>query len=348
VPTITWEVRTPPDVTLDVIARDPSGDHCVVTVHSMSSPPDTSILGYRVSATAAGTLCMLLTVFIWGMQPVVLRLAAHQGLTPADMTVFRFGIASLFLIPIALRHVRFPVGALGWKRALVLTVLGGAPYNYFIIVGAAYAPALDGASILTAVALLMTVVLARALSGERITPVRLVALTLVCAGLLPFAVQSVLQGIAAGNDTWRGHAMFACAACMWGTVAPLSKRWNVDPWNFTSAIVILSAATIPLWIVALPTHWRQVDPAVVGLHALFFGLIQGVLSIVLFQKAIGLLGATTTGMFFALVPFTAWIGGQLVLGERPSVAEIAGMLLVVAGLAIAPFGARPPAQAEPR
>jgi len=287
---------------------------------------------------------MLLTALIWGMQPVVLRLAAHQGLTPADLTVLRFGVASLFFIPIALRHVRFPVGALGWKRALVLTVLGGAPYNYFLIVGAAYAPALDGASILTAVALLMTVVLARWLAGERITPVRLVALTLVCAGLLPFAVQSMLHGI-------RGHVMFAIAACMWGTIAPLSKRWNVDPWNFTSAIVILSAATIPLWIVALPTHWRQVDPAVVGLHALFFGLIQGVLSVVLFQKAIGLLGATTTGMFFALVPFTAWIGGQLLLGEKPSVAEIAGVLLVVAGLAIAPYGARPPlkpAQAEPR
>ena len=94
---------------------------------------------------------MLLTALIWGMQPVVLRLAAHQGLTPADLTVLRFGIASLFLIPIALRHVRFPVGALGWKRALVLTVLGGAPYNYFLIVGAAYAPALDGASILTGI-----------------------------------------------------------------------------------------------------------------------------------------------------------------------------------------------------
>jgi drug/metabolite transporter (DMT)-like permease len=308
----------------------------------MSRPPDTSILGYRVSAVAAGTLCMLLTVFIWGMQPVALRLAAHQGLTPADMMVFRFGVASLFLIPIALRRVRFPVGALGWKRAIVLTLLGGAPYNYFLIVGAAQAPALDGASILTAVALLMTVALASALSGERITAVRLVALILVCAGLLPFAVQSVLQGLAAGNDTWRGHAMFAFAACMWGTVAPLSKRWNVDPWNFTSATVILSAATIPLWIVALPMHRGQVDLAVVWFHALFFGLIQGVLSIVLFQKAIGFLGATTTGMFFGLVPFTAWIGGQLVLGEKPGVAEFAGMLLVVAGLVIAPYGVRPP------
>jgi drug/metabolite transporter (DMT)-like permease len=258
------------------------------------------------------------------------------------MTVFRFGIASLFLIPIALRHVRFPVGAPGWKRALVLTVLGGAPYNYCLIVGAAYAPAVDGASILTAGALLMTVGLARALAGERITRVRLLAQTLVCAGLLPFAVESVLRGIAAGNDASRGHAMFACAAGMWGTIAPLSKRWNVDPWNFTSAIVILSAATIPLWVLALPTHWRQVDPAVVGLHLLFFGLIQGVLSILLFQRAIGLLGATTTGMFFALVPFTAWIGGQLVLGEKPSPAEIEGMLLVVAGLAIAPFGAPTP------
>jgi len=316
----------------------------------MSGPPDTSFRGYRVSATAAGTVCILLTVVIWGMQPVVLRLAAHQGLTPADMTVFRFGVASLFLIPIALRHAHFPVGALGWKRALILTLLGGAPYHCLLIVGAAYAPAVDGASILTGVSLFMTAVLASGLSGERSTRLRVVALILIGAGLLPFAVQSVLQGIAAGNDAWLGQALFACAGCLWAGVGTLSKRWNVDPWNFTSAIVILSAATLPLWIVALPMHWQRVELAVAIFHGLFFGLIVGVLSLVLFQKAIGLLGATSAAMFFALVPFTAWIGGQLVLGEKPSVAEIAGMLLVVAGLAIAPYGARPPkpAQAEPR
>ena len=308
----------------------------------LGSPSDPSILGYRVSATAAGTICILLTVLIWGMQPVVMRLAARQGLTPADMTVFRFGIAALVLIPIALRHAHFPVGALGWKRALVLTLLGGAPYNYFIIVGAAYAPALDGASILSGAALLMTAVLASRLSGEQITRLRVVALMLISAGILPFAAQSVLQGIAAGNDAWRGHALFACAGCMWAGVGALSKRWNVDPWNFTSSTVILSAATIPLWIVALPTHWQRVEPAVATLHGLYFGLIVGVLSSVLFQKAIGLLGATTTGMFFALVPFTAWIGGQVMLGEKPSGAEIAGMLLVMAGLAIAPYGTRSP------
>jgi drug/metabolite transporter (DMT)-like permease len=52
-------------------------------------------------------------------------------------------------------------------------------------------------------------------------------------------------------------------------------------------------------------------------------------------------------MFYALVPFTAWIGGQLVLGEKPSYMELAGMLLVITGLGIAPYGARP-AKAEPR
>ena len=312
----------------------------------MGNSPDTLLFfGYRISASAAGTLCMLLTVVIWGMQPVVLRLAAQQGLTPADLTVIRFGIASLVLLPVALSHAHFPIGALGWKRALILAVLGGAPYNYFVIVGAAHAPALDGASILAAVSLLVTVMLATMLSGERITSVRFVALILVCTGLLPFAIQSVLQSIAAGNDTWLGHAMYACAACMWGIVAPLSKRWSVDPWNFASTVVILSASTIPLWIVALPMHWRQVDVAAVGLHVLFFGLIQSVLSTVLFQKAIRLLGATTSGMFYALVPFTAWIGGQLVLGEKPSYMEVAGMLLVITGLGIAPYGARP-AKAE--
>jgi drug/metabolite transporter (DMT)-like permease len=315
----------------------------VAIVADMRSPPGVSVRrGYRVSPTAAGTICIVLTVLIWGTQPVVLRLGAFQGLTPADLTVLRFGIASLFLVPVALRHTHFPVGALGWKRALMLSLLGGAPYNYFLIVGASYAPALDGASILTAVALLMTVVLAGALAGERLTLVRVAALILVCAGLLPFAVQSVLQGIAAGNDVWRGHVMFAIAACMFGAVGPLSKRWKVDPWNVTYSMVILSAATIPVWVFALPMHWQRVELGVVAFHALFFGLIQGALSVVLFQKAIALLGATTTGMFFALVPFTAWIGGQLVLGEKPTTTEILGMLLVVAGLAIAPFGARRP------
>jgi drug/metabolite transporter (DMT)-like permease len=314
----------------------------------MTSPPGASILRYRLSPTAAGSICIVLTVLIWGMQPVVLRLGAHQGLMPADLTVLRFGVASLFLIPIALRHARFPVGALGWRRAVVLTLLGGAPYNYLLIVGATYAPALDGASILSAGALLMTVMLSSGLAGERLTLMRVVALILVCLGLLPFTLQSVLQGIAAGDDVWRGHVMFALASCMFGAVAPLSKRWKVDPWNVTSSMVILSAATIPLWVMALPMHWHQVDLGVVAFHGLFFGLIQGVLSVVLFQKAIGFLGATTTGMFFALVPFTAWIGGQLLLGEKPGIAEIAGMLFVVAGLAIAPYGARPlkPAKAE--
>jgi drug/metabolite transporter (DMT)-like permease len=312
-------------------------------------PPDAPILRYRVSSNVAGTIYILLTVLIWGMQPVFLRLGAYQGLTAADLTVLRFGVATLFLIPIALRHVHFPVGRLGWKRALILTLLGGAPYNYLLIVGATYAPALDGASILGAGALLMTVLLASGLAGERITFVRVAALILVCLGLLPFTVQSVLQGIAAGDDVWRGHLMFALAACMFGAVGPLSKRWNVDPWNVTSSMVILSAATIPLWVIALPMHWHQVDLAVVAFHGLFFGLIQGVLSVVLFQKAIGFLGATTIGMYFALVPFTAWIGGQIVLGEKPGAAEIAGMLLVVTGLAIAPYGARSskPAKAEP-
>src|SRR5262249_19193616 len=90
-----------------------------------------------------GVLCAL----IWGVQAVVSRRSVIDGLSAADVTILRFIVASLVLLPVALGLRPVAIGELGWRRALVLTFLAGAPYTLILVGGAAFAPALHNAVI---------------------------------------------------------------------------------------------------------------------------------------------------------------------------------------------------------
>src|SRR5260370_8726445 len=72
-----------------------------------------------------GILCAL----IWGMQAVVSRRSVLDGLSAADVTILRFLVAGAVLLPVALGVRPIIVGELGWRRALVLTLLAGPPHT---------------------------------------------------------------------------------------------------------------------------------------------------------------------------------------------------------------------------
>src|SRR5688572_7891409 len=91
----------------------------------------------------AGAICAL----IWGGQAVVARRSVHDGLTPADVTVLRYLVAGVAVLPLSFRRRPFPVGPLGWRRALALATLAGAPYSLIVVGGVAFAPALHSAVI---------------------------------------------------------------------------------------------------------------------------------------------------------------------------------------------------------
>ena len=108
-----------------------------------------------VSATAAlpsprstlfGFACGAGAALIWGIQAVVSRQSVADGLGPVDVTVLRFLTAAICLLPFALARLKpFPVGRLGWKKALVLTLFAGAPFSTVLVGGSTFAPALHTA-----------------------------------------------------------------------------------------------------------------------------------------------------------------------------------------------------------
>jgi drug/metabolite transporter (DMT)-like permease len=301
----------------------------------------------QVAPGLVGALYVSFSILAWGMNSVVMRLAVKEGLTAGDMTALRYGTAALLLAPFAFRRGHFPVGRIGWPKALALFVFAGVPYNMAVVVGVGYASALDTSAIVFAAIPLATAILAYFLTGERLTPMKARGFALVLAGILPFAVKAVTDGLMEGGQAWRGHLLFALAGCMWAGFTTLSKRWQSDPWEVTAAVSILSAVSMPLWLHTSAAHLEAIGFGSLLFFAIYMGVLVSVGSLMTFQRAVRILGPTTSGMATALVPFVTWIGGEAVLGEVPTFPQLIGMFLVMAGLAIASRASTTPAPASP-
>ncbi len=150
---------------------------------------------------------------IWGVQAVVTRQGVKDGLTTADITVLRFLVAGLILLPIAIRMRPPLAGRIGWKRMLLFACLVGTPYSLVIVGGLTFAPAVHQAVIGPACIPLFAAVMARLLAGERVSSQKWIGLALVVAGIVVFFHEAVTKASIA-HDAWKGDLLFVASAAM--------------------------------------------------------------------------------------------------------------------------------------
>lgn len=282
-------------------------------------------LGFAAGAGAA---------IIWGVQAVVSRQSAADGLTSVDVTVLRFLTAAVVLMPFALMRLRpFPVGRIGWRKAAILTLFGGAPFAAMLVGGSTFAPALHTAVVAPGLIPVITAALAFLTLGERTPAGRMIGLGLILFGIAVFAGPGLVGGGTAG--AWRGDLMFVTAAVMWSVFSILAKRWEADALDLTITLSILSLVLLPLMVLAVPLRIGSAALGALVLQALYQGLLVGVVSVFLYASANQILGAARATLFLPLVPAVAAIAGAVLIGEWPSPAEIAGMLMVMTGMTVA-------------
>lgn len=282
-----------------------------------------------------GIACGVATSLIWGVQAVVSRQSVTDGLTAADVTVLRFCVASLLLLPIALRRMRpFPVGGLGWRRALILTALAGAPYALVLVGGAAFAPALHASTITPGLIPVLTAGLAYAFAGEKPGPMRIAGLAIVLAGLGAFSWQGLGQ-MGAGDGAWIGDLLFVLNAVMWSVFGLLARRWRAGAIEVTVATCLISLLVLPVFVLTMPMNLGSVPWPAVVLQAVYQGALVGVGALFLYTRTVALLGAGRATLFLPLNPAVTALAGALLLAEFPTSWEIAGMVLVITGMTIA-------------
>jgi len=288
-----------------------------------TSPRTTPLQGY---------LAALTTAVIWAGFILISRLGGKTGLTGWDIVALRLGTASLVLLPLSLR---LPAGTWRDARLWTLATLGGLIFLTFVYAGFKLAPAAHGGILLPGMQPFLVTALAWWLMGTRPPRQRLWALLPIALGVICVAMPQIL-GAHNGPSTLGGDALLLGASLAWAAYSVLVKKWAYDPWLLTRFVALASALLyLPVYLLALPKGLDTVPLSMLVLQGLYQGLGPTILAMILFLRAVAILGAERTGAIVALVPVMAGLGAVPLLGEPLTVWLVAGLLLVSAGAFLA-------------
>jgi drug/metabolite transporter (DMT)-like permease len=297
---------------------------------SSLAAPDADIAAHdrrRALAIAA----ILTAITVWGMQFVMIRLAVTTSLTPFDITALRYVFAMPAMIPILWMYGWRNGAGLGWRRALVLTVLGGAPMLMLSNFGLLFAPANHASCLQPGTVAVVSTLFLMATAGARrslLTPLGLVAAVL-GLGLVALS-RSGVTGV--GPLTPLGDLLFVMSGVCWAWYTILLVRWKASPLVMTALCAVMSLAIMPLFLAFMPSRIATAPWSDIILHGVFQGLVNYTFAFLLWAFAAKVLGPVRIGYSAPLIPVFGVLCAIPVLGEWPAPLQWAGVAGVVGGL----------------
>ena len=268
---------------------------------------------------------------IYGGQFVITRWSFLRTLTPWDLAAVRFVVAGLLLLPVLVRHGVADAAGIGWRRAVVLATVAGAPYTLLLYAGLALAPAAHGAVIITGGTPAISTVLAWLWLGVRPSASRFAGVAAIVIGL------ALVSGSAFAGDSraWLGDVIFVAPAVMWALFTILTRRWQVDPVLGTAVVWVLALAYLPAYLLVFGLRVLDAPASELVLQGLYQGLGVAIVALTLYSYAIRVLGAATGSLFMPLVPVFGVLLAIPVLAEIPTTVQIVGMIGVSVGMVLA-------------
>jgi len=266
----------------------------------------------------------------WGLNWPLMKL------TLADIPVWTFrglcvasGAIGLFIIArVGRQRTRVPAGQ--WPRLAVTAIANVTMWNVLIGYGLTLLPA-GRSAILAYTMPLWTVLLSRFVLHEKLTPRRVLGVSLGMAGM------ALLIGdeFAAMEAAPVGAALVLGAAVSWAVGTVLMRRYPTDlpTTSFTAWQLLIGG--VPIMAGALILDWGGWRPIGVGAA---IGLAYNMLFVFIFcywawYKIATTVPPTIAALSTLMIPVVGLLSGMLILGERPQWQEYAALVLVIAALA---------------
>ncbi len=284
-------------------------------------------------ARRATTLRIALLTLIWGSAFLWIKLA-DRGLSPAEVTLTRLvlGSAVLFAV-VAARRGPVPRSPLLWMHILIAALFANAaPYLLFAVGEQHVASATAG--MLNATTPLWTVVVALGSRHQRSVTARQAGGLLVGFGgaVLVFSPWQASPGLAA-----MGAIECLAAAASYGISYVYMDRFlarrGISPVTLSACQLLAASALLAAALGVTGAPSPQLSAEVVASVAIL-GLIGTGAAYVLNYQIIISEGATIASTVTYLLPIVAILLGVLVLGERITLPVLAGIALILAGVAL--------------
>jgi len=295
-----------------------------------------------------GYLAAAGTVAIWSGFVLISRLGGKSGLTGYDVLALRLATASLLLLPF-MKGLSPQV----WRdrRLWLLAMLGGVVYGLFVYTAFRFAPAAHGGILLSGMQPFLIMAVAWLLTGVLPGRQQMLGVAAICLG-----VGSLFHSSMNLPGAWSGHALLGdalllLASLSWAVYTVLVRRWGFTPWLLTRFVAVGSALVyLPVYLLFLPKQLHAVPTSMLVLQGLFQGIGPTIVAMLLFLRAVSILGVERTGSLVALVPALVGLAAVPLLDEPLTPWLMIGLALVSTGafVSAAPPLWRKPAAAQVR
>ena len=287
-------------------------------------------------------LCGFAAVSIWASWSVITRLAVTTSLDAWDIVALRFGVAGVLMAPILVQR-GLARDRLGWRGLAVIIAGTGAPYALVAAVGLRFAPAYDGGALNPGCMPLFVALIAALVLGEKLSIARQLGLSLILAGAL---IIVGWRAAAWSPSRTFGDALFLFAAFLTACFTVVMRQAKLDPLH-VAALVSTGSLMIylPIYLALHGTCLAQLPLAEITVQAIFQGVLVTIVSLLLYGRAVAILGASGGAAFGALVPALLAIP---LLGEWPNETDWVGILLISAGVYLTSGGPLPSRNPKPR
>jgi drug/metabolite transporter (DMT)-like permease len=280
-----------------------------------------------------GVACGVGAALFWALGFVATRHGLKVGFTPPDLLMHRFLWSGLVFLPLVLRAGIADLGGIGWRRAMVLMVLGGPVMSLISYTGFLFVPLGHGSVIQPSSATLGSLLLAALFLRERVPPSRVAGAVVIIGGLAVIGAESIGH---IGSDGVLGDLLFVMTGLMFAVFGTLLRHWRVSAFSAATVISVVSLALLPLYA-AIEGFARvaALGWAENALQALAQGILAGPAALYLFAYSIQTIGVARAAVFPATVPALTILAGWLLLGETPTALQAAGLVTVLCGFYLA-------------
>ncbi len=271
------------------------------------------------------------TVLFWGLSFVSSKTILNSGVPPMTMVCIRFVIATIVLN--VFLHRLVPTARLRKKDILPLAISGlfGVTVYFFFESRGIKLTSASHASLIIAVIPVVTLIAEALFFRTRISWLTTAGIVLSVAGVVFVVWRPGSTG--GGRDSLLGDLCMFGACLSWVVYIILSK----DLHKRLSEIAITAyqslfgtAFLIPLALLEMH-QWVPITLAA-GLNLVYLALFCSALSNFLYVYALSRLGPIAVSPYINLIPVVGVLGGVALLGESLVWTQVAGGIVILAGV----------------
>ncbi|QFI38213.1 DMT family transporter [Moritella marina ATCC 15381] len=278
-----------------------------------------------------GYLAAFGAVLIWSGFILVSRMGGISELLSYDVIAIRYATCAALVLPFWFFKFRFKL----WQPKFVIcSLFGGLGYALFAFQGFETTPGSQSAVLLPGLIPVMIIVLSVIINKQGHPWSKWLGVGIITSGIAVLFLQEFL----AQGALFIGHLSLTGAAFCWGIFSVLLSRWQVTPWQATASLAMITCSIyMPIYLLFLPTNislelinaglWRDML-----LQSFYQGFMATIVQMLLYVRAVQIIGAANMGTMMAMVPVIAGISALFVFDEPAKLSLVIAMAAVSIGV----------------